>query len=328
MHISSPRRALLCTLFAAFAAAPLAAAAQGQGDYPQRTLKIVVPYPAGAASDAMARAIAEKLQQSWGQPVIVENRPGASGTIGNQHVVRSPADGYTLLYSNTSLIQQPWMMAKLPYDPLKHLTPLVVVARTNNALVVARKHSSATSVKELVELARSQPRSFSIGSWGTGSGAHINSEMLNRQSGLDMLHVPFQGASPLVINLLGGQVSAGFLDIPSLMPHIETLRPLGIAGSQRLPSLPDVPTFAELGFKSFDSDGWHGLLLPAGTPAPVVQKLSMELNRILRLPDITAKIQGFGMLPGGGTPQAYAQSMREDSQIYGKVIKAAHIRLD
>jgi tripartite-type tricarboxylate transporter receptor subunit TctC len=316
------------SLLAVALIAPFALPGQAQGEYPQRTLKIVVPYPAGAASDAMARAIAEKLQQSWGQPVIVENRPGASGTIGNQHVVRSPADGYTLLYSNTSLIQQPWMMSRLPYDPLKQLTPLVVVARANNALVVARKHSRATSVKELIELAKADPQNYSIGSWGIGSGAHINSEMLNRQAGLDMLHVPFQGASPLVINLLGGQVSAGFLDIPSLIPHIDAIRPLAIAGSQRLPSMPDVPTFAELGFKSFDSDGWHGLLLPAGTPAPVVQKLSLELNRILRLPDIAAKIQGFGMLPGGGTPEAYAQAMRVDSDIYAKVIKAANIRLD
>lgn len=308
--------------------APFALPAHAQGDFPQRTLKIVVPYPAGAASDAMARAIAEKLQQSWGQAVIVENRPGASGTIGNQHVVRSPADGYTLLYSNTSLIQQPWMMSKLSYDPLKNLTPLIVVARTNNALVVAKKHSTATSVKELVELAKATPQSYSIGSWGIGSGAHISSEMLNRQAGLNMLHVPFQGASPLVINLLGGQVSAGFLDIPSLIPHIDSIRPLAIAGSQRLPNLPDVPTFTELGFKSFDSDGWHGLLLPAATPAPVVQKLSVELNRILRLPDITAKIQGFGMLPGGGTPQAFARAMHDDSEIYSKVIKAANIRLD
>lgn len=327
MQKSSHRRALLSALFVSIAIAPFTAV-KANDTYPQRTIKIVVPYPAGAASDAMARVLAEKLQHSWGQPVIVENRPGASGTIGNHHVVRSPADGYTLLYSNTSLIQQPWMMDKLPYDPIKDLTPLIVVARANNALVVSRKHSTANSVKEFVELAKSRPGSYSIGSWGVGSGAHINSEMFNRQSQLDMLHVPFQGANPLIVNLLGGQVSAGFVDIPSLIPHLQTLRPLAIVGSQRLPSLPDVPTFAELGYKSFDSDGWHGLLLPAGTPEPVVQKLSIELNRILRLPEITSKILGFGMQPGGGSPQDYAQSMRKDSEIYGKVIKLADIRLD
>ncbi|UUZ70416.1 tripartite tricarboxylate transporter substrate binding protein [Polaromonas sp. P2-4] len=177
-------------------------------------------------------------------------------------------------------------------------------------------------------MAKTNPGKYSIGSWGIGGGAHIHSEMLNLQANLDLLHVPFQGSSPLTINLRGGQVNAAFLDIPGLMPHIESIRPLAIAGPRRLPNLPDVPTFAELGYKSFDSDGWHGLLLPAATPAPIVQKLSTELNRILRMPDIVAKIEGFGMLPGGRTPEEYAKSMREDSAIYEKVIKAANIRLD
>ncbi|UUZ66165.1 hypothetical protein LP417_34560 (plasmid) [Polaromonas sp. P1-6] len=214
MNISSQRRTFIkssfCTFFGVALAALITNLAHAQGEYPSRALKIVVPYPAGAGSDAMARAIADKLQKSWGQPVIVENRPGASGTIGNQYVVKAPADGYTLLYSNTSLIQQPWMMSKLPYDPLKNLAPLVIVSRVNNALVVSKKHSTATTLKEFVELAKTNPGKYSIGSWGIGGGAHILSEMLNLQANLDVLHVPFQGSSPLTINLRVGSGQRGF----------------------------------------------------------------------------------------------------------------------
>lgn len=332
MATSSQRRTVismgLCMFLGAAFSAPIAGTAHAQADYPNRPIKIVVPYPPGAASDTMARILGNELQRSLGQPVIVENKPGASGTIGNQYVARSPADGYTVLYSNTSLIQQPWMMSKLRYDPLKDLAPLVVVSRTNNALVVPKEHSKATSVKEFVELAKANPGQYSMGSWGIGTGSHIYTETLNQQAKLDLLHVPFQGAGPLVVNLIGGQVNAAFLDIPSLVPHLESIRPLAVAGPRRLPNLPDVPTFSELGFESFDSEGWHGMLLPAGTPAPVVEKLSTELNRILRMPEVVAKIESYGMLPGGGTPDEFGTSMREDSAVYEKVIKAANIRLD
>lgn len=331
-HSSKKRRAVVTAGFATLlgaAVGPMATMAYAaEADYPNRPLKIVVPYPAGAASDAMARTLGDQLQKAFGQPVIVENRPGASGTIGNSYVARATADGYTLLYSNTSLIQQPWMMSKLQYDPLKDLAALVVVARTNNAFVVPQKYAKANTLPEFIALAKADPGKYSVGNWGIGTGAHIYSEMLNRQAGIDTLQVPFQGAGPLITNLLGGQVDAGFLDIPSLMPQIASITPLAVAGPSRLASLPDVPTFRELGFESFDAEGWHGLLLPDATPAPIVQKLSDELNRILQLPEVVAKIESFGMLPGGGTPDAFAKSMQDDSAVYEKVIKAANIRLD
>lgn len=307
---------------------PLAASAQAKDDYPNRAIKLVLPYPAGGGSDAMARSVADKLQQVLGQPVVVENRPGASGTIGNYHVVKAPADGYTILYSNTSLIQQPWMMSKLPYDPLKDLTPLIVVARITNALVVPRKHSTVTSLKEFVALAKAQPGKLSAGSWGMGGGAHLLIETLNQQARIDLLHVPFQGSSPLAVNLLGGQVQSGTVDAPTLITYSDALRPLAVAGPQRLPRFPDVPTFQELGYENMSFDGWHGLLLPPKTPPAIVQKLSTAMNAILRMPDMVAKIDAMGMLAGGGTPEEYAESMREDSATYAKIIQAANIRLD
>jgi tripartite-type tricarboxylate transporter receptor subunit TctC len=332
MTLPLPRRnsiqAACLSLLAMALGLGTATSAQAQGDYPNRTIKLVLPYPAGGGSDAMARTIADKLQQVLGQTVVVENRPGASGTIGNYHVIKSLADGYTLLYSNTSLIQQPWMMSKLPYDPLKDLTPVIVVSRITNALVVPRKHSTVTNFKEFVALAKANPGKFSAGSWGLGGGAHLLIETLNQQAHIDLLHVPFQGSSPLAVNLLGGQVQSGAVDAPTLITYSEAFRPLAVAGPQRLPRFPDVPTFQELGYENMSFDGWHGLLLPPKTPAAIVQKLSAAMNTILRMPDVVAKIDAMGMLPGGGTPEEYAKSMREDSAIYARIIKAANIRLD
>jgi tripartite-type tricarboxylate transporter receptor subunit TctC len=332
MTHSLARRNLLqsisLSILALAASMAVAPAARAQGDYPNRLIKLVLPYPAGGGSDAMARTVADKLQQVLGQTVVVENRPGASGTIGNHHVVKAPADGYTILYSNTSLIQQPWMMSKLPYDPLKDLTPLIVVSRITNALVVPRKHSTVTTLKELIAQAKASPGKFSAGSWGMGGGAHLLIETLNQQADVDLLHVPFQGSSPLAVNLLGGQVQSGAVDAPTLITYSDAFRPLAVAGPQRLPRFPEVPTFQELGYENMTFDGWHGLLLPPKTSAAVVKKLSTAMNTILRMPDVLAKIDAMGMLPGGGTPEEYAQSMREDSAAYARIIKAANIRLD
>lgn len=330
-QISSRRNfftSAFASIMAVTSASGLLSSVQAQENYSSRTIKMILPYPAGGGSDAMARAIAEKLQHVLGQTVIVENRPGASGTIGNNYVVKSPADGYTLLYSNTSLIQQPWMMSKLPYDPLKDLAPLIVVSRITNALVVPKKHSTVNSLAEFVELAKAQPGKVSVGSWGTGGGAHLLIETLNQQAQVKLLHVPFQGSSPLAVNLLGGQIQAGTVDAPTLITYSDSLRPLAVAGPQRLPRFPDVPTFQELGYGNMAYDGWHGLLLPAHTPTAIVQKLSKAMNTVLRMPDVVARIDAMGMLPGGGTPEEYAQSMQADSAIYSNIIKAANIRLD
>ena len=297
-----------------------------QSTYPNKPVKIVLPYPAGGGSDAVARMIADKLQQTWGQPVVVDNKPGASGIIGTQQVVRTAADGYTLLYHNTVLIQQPSMMEKLPYDPLKDLQPVTVTLKTNNLFVVPAS-SPAKTLKEFIDLARSQTAQGSYGSYGIGSAAHLNGELFKQQTGLDLTHVAFQGSAPMITNLIGNQLPSAFIDIPSALPHMKNLRPLAVAGTQRPPELSNVPTFTELGYKSFEPMGWHGLFLPAGTPSTIAQKISKDVNAVLQMPDVQARLKSMGVTPGGGTPEEFAQVIKTDAAIYADITKAANIRI-
>lgn len=329
MRISNGQNLFRGALRAFVAAASLGlftAGVAAQASFPDRVIKLVVPYPAGGASDTVARIIGEKMNQAWGQPVVVDNKPGAAGIIGAHFVARAPADGYTVLIHNTSLIQQPYMMDKLPYDPLKDLMPVVQTALTSNLFVVPL-NSPARTMKEFVALAKANPGKYNYGSYGVGSAAHVQGALLNQQTALDLVHVPFQGSAPMIPNLISSQLSGAFIDVPSALPHIKSMRALAISGPSRIPTLPDVPTFGELGFKSFEPIGWHGMLVPAGTPAAVTEKLAAEVTRILRLPDVAAKIEALGVLPGGGKPADFARAMRSDSAIYADIIKAANIRV-
>ncbi len=310
----------------AAAAGSFVTGAHAETVYPKRAITFVVPYPAGGATDTLARFIGGKLQESWGQTVVIQNKPGASGAIGAQFVSHAAPDGYTVLVGVTSMIQQPAMMKSLPYDPLKDFVPVIQTASTSNLLVVPLD-SPAKNMKEFVEIAKSHPGQMNFASWGPGSSAHIHGELLNQQAGLDLTHIPFQGSAPMITNLIGGQVSSAFIDIPSAMPQLKSMRPLAVTGPQRIPELPDVPTFTELGYKSFDPRGWHGLFLPAATSSEIVHKLSAEIDRILKLPETEAKIKSLGMIRGGGTPEQFAAAMRKDSAIYAKIIAAAGIKL-
>jgi tripartite-type tricarboxylate transporter receptor subunit TctC len=322
MKTSMMRR--LC--LAAGLAITLATPAFAQASYPGQQLRLVVPYPAGGATDTLARTIAQKLQESWGQTVIVENRPGAGGTIGNQFVAKAPADGHTILIGITALIQQPSLMEKLPYDPLKDLAPVTQIARSPSMLVVPLD-SPAKNLKDFIAMVKASPGKYNFGSYGAGTSSHIQGSLLNLQAGIDLVHVPFQGSAPLVTNIVGGQVASAFVDSASARPHLKSMRPLAVTGTQRIPGLPDVPTFQELGYHSFDPYGWFGVFLPATTPPAVVQKLSAEVNRILQLPDVTARIEALGLQVGGGKPDEFQKIVRGDAAIYAKIIKDANIRL-
>jgi tripartite-type tricarboxylate transporter receptor subunit TctC len=319
---STMRRLCVAAGLAALLAAPAAA----QGPYPGQPLKLVVPYPAGGATDTLARTIGQKLQEAWGQPALVENRPGAGGTIGNAFVAKAPADGYTVLIGITALIQQQSLMDKLPYDPLKDLAPVTMIARSPSMLAVPLD-SPAKDLKSFIAMVKASPGKHNFGSYGAGTSSHIQGALLNMQAGIDLVHVPFQGAAPLVTNLVGGQLASAFIDSASARPHLKSMRPLAVTGTQRMPGLPDVPTFAELGYQSFDPYGWFGVFLPAATPGPVVQKLSEEIDRILRLPEVTAKIEALGLQVGGGKPEEFQKVVRTDAAIYARIIKDANIRL-
>jgi tripartite-type tricarboxylate transporter receptor subunit TctC len=319
---STMRRLCVAAGLAALLAAPAAA----QGPYPGQPLKLVVPYPAGGATDTLARTIGQKLQEAWGQPALVENRPGAGGTIGNAFVAKAPADGYTVLIGITALIQQQSLMDKLPYDPLKDLAPVTMIARSPSMLAVPLD-SPAKDLKSFIAMVKASPGKHNFGSYGAGTSSHIQGALLNMQAGIDLVHVPFQGAAPLVTNLVGGQLASAFIDSASARPHLKSMRPLAVTGTQRMPGLPDVPTFAELGYQSFDPYGWFGVFVPAATPGPVVQKLSEEIDRILRLPEVTAKIEALGLQVGGGKPEEFQKVVRTDAAIYARIIKDANIRL-
>ena len=299
---------------------------KAQTAYPSQSIKFIVPYPAGGATDALARMVAQKMQENWQQSVVVENRPGAGGTIGSNQVAKGPADGYTVLFGIVALVQQITLM-KLPYDPLKDFAPISRVAISPSVLAAAPALPINT-LPEFVSLVKSNPGKHSIGSYGPGTSAHLQGALLNLQSNLDLTHVPYPGGAQLVTALMGGQLSSAFLDAGSSKQHLSKFKLMGVTGTERLSWLPNVPTLKEQGFHSYEPMGWFGLLLPAGTPKPVVDKFSVETQRILKLPDVREKIEGMGLIPGGETPDNFAKVMKSDADIYARIIREAKISLN
>jgi len=275
----------------------------------------------------LARTVGQKLGEAWNQNVIVENKAGAAGTIGNGLVAKAAPDGYTVLIGITALIQQPAMMDKLAYDPLKDFAAVTLIARSPSMFAVPLE-SPAKTLKDYVALAKSNPVKYgSFGTYGAGTSSHIQGALLNSQAGLDMTMVPFAGSAPLITNLVGGQVPSAFVDSASARPHLKSIRPLAVTGTQRMPGLPDVPTFQELGYQQFEPYGWFGVFLPAATPDAIVQKMSAEINRILRLPEVSAKIEALGLQVAGGKPDEVQKIIKSDAAIYAKIARDANIKL-
>ncbi|MBD8050123.1 Bug family tripartite tricarboxylate transporter substrate binding protein [Limnohabitans radicicola] len=316
------RRMALATL----GSLALMGSAQAQTAYPSQPIKFIVPYPAGGATDALARMVAQKLQDSWQQTVVVENKPGAGGTIGANLVAKGPADGHTVLFSIVALLQQISLM-KLPYDPIKDFAPISRVA-ISPSVFAASTSLPVNNLAELVKLVKANPGKYSFGTYGPGTSAHLQGELLNMQTGMDLLHVPFQGAAPLVTAMLGGQLSTAFMDAGSSRQHFPKFKLLGVTGSERLSWLPHVPTLKEQGLHSFEPLGWFGLFMPVATPKPVVDKFSVEIQRILKLPDVREKIEAMGLIPGGETQENFAKVIKTDAEIYSRIVRDAKISLN
>ena len=295
-----------------------------------RPLRIVVPFTPGGSTDIVARALAPKLSAALGQNVLVDNKPGAGGSLGAAEVAKAEPDGNTLLMGHIgTLAVNPSMYPKLAYEPLKSFVPVAYAARVPNVLVVAAA-SPFKSLKDLLQAARAKPGRLTYSSGGNGSAAHITFEYLKLKTGIFMLHIPYRGTAPSVTDVIAGQVDCTFTGSPAVIQHVKSgrLRALAVSSSQRLPALPDVPTVAESGYPGFEADQWYGIVAPAGTPATIVQRLNAEINKALALPDVAQQLSAEGATPMPSTPQAFGDLVRREIPRWAEVVKAGRISSD
>ena len=317
-------------LIAAVCALALAAIPDARADdaFPSKPVRIIVPYPAGGVADLLPRTVGQKLAEKWGQPVVVENKPGASGNIGMAEGARAAADGYTIVLAPTgNLTVNQFLFGNLPFDAAKDFTPITVLATSPNVLVV---HPSvpAKNFRELVEYAKANPGKLNFSSPGEGSGAHLAGELLNIEAGIRTTHIPYKGMAPAVTDLLGGQVQMMFAGISTVLQHIKSgkLVALAIASPQRNPQLPDVPTVAESGFPGFDVTSWYGLVTRAGTPPAVVRKIHADSVEALRSDEVRAKLQTLGLEPLGNSPEEFEKMIAAESRKWSDIVRKAGIK--
>ena len=305
------------------------AQAQTAASYPNKTIRIVVPYTPGGTTDIMARNIGLKLTEYWGQPVIVDNRPGAGGWLGLSSVAKVPADGYTLVLTISNAIYAKSLYSKLPFDIDTEFDPVSMLTRSTIGLAVPANFP-ANTLDEFIAHARKNPGKLSYGSFGQGTTAHIFGESLNLAAKIDLVHAAYKGAAPLTQDLMGGQISAAWLDAASLAPLLQTgkIKVLGMTGTQRTSSLPTVPTFAELGLKGFEPVGFFLVLAPAGTPKDVLAKVSGGIARAIKSADLSGKWRDLGLEAVGSTPEELGQEMKTLADTMDRAIKAARIKLD
>ena len=301
--------------------------ALAQPSYPNKPIRLIVPYPAGGGTDTVGRMIGQRLAEAWGQPVVVDNKPGASGMLGNDTVAKAAPDGYTVLLAITALIQSPSLYKRMPYDVNKDFTPVSLIAKSSDLFVVPNRVPAST-LREFVALAKAGKLSY--GSYGNGTSSHLHGELLRQQTGVELTHIPYKGAAPLLNDLLGGQVDSAFVDVTSAYPYLTSgkFKILGITGTQRYKAIPNVPTFVEQGLPGFEPSGWFALFLPANAPKDVTSRMATEVARIVKLPEISQKLAGMGLQPVGSAPQELAAVVAGDMPKWAKIVQDAHIQLD
>lgn len=316
-------RALLACIAAAVI--PLAASAQ---NWPQRPIKMIVPFPAGGPTDVMTRILSDKLSQALGQPVVVDNKPGAGGTIGSDLVAKSPADGYTLLMATGSTHSVGPYLGKVPYDPQKDFTPIVYVGYGTNILLVSPK-LGVNSVKELIELGKKEPGKLNYATSGIGSVAHLTAEMFASMAGIKLTHVPYKGTQLSITDIANGQVAMLFDNVMTAKPHVDSgrLKGIAISSKERSSLVPNMPTVAESGLPGFDSWNYFGIFGPANLPQPIVQRVNAEMNKILADPTVKKRLTGdLGFEITGGTPQQFTAVIQQEAQRWSKVIREANVK--
>jgi tripartite-type tricarboxylate transporter receptor subunit TctC len=297
--------------------------------FPSKPIRVIVPFPPGGGTDVVARTAAPKMSEVLGQPIVVENRAGAGGNIGTDFVAKSAADGYTLLVASASTAINTTLVKNLSWDFTRDFAPVVLLV-VNQHLLAAHPSVPASSVKELVALAKAKPGQVTYASYGNGSSAHLTAELFKMIAGVDLLHVPYKGAAPAVNDLLGGQVNIIFADVAAMLSHVKAgkLKALGIASSSRFGGLPDVPTVSEAGVPGFEAGGFLGLVAPAATPAAVISALNAAANQSLATPEIRERFVALASPPMGGTPEQFGQRIGVEIDKWAKMIRAANIKAD
>jgi tripartite-type tricarboxylate transporter receptor subunit TctC len=303
-------------------------AAWGQA-YPSKAIRIIVPFPAGGTSDILSRAVGQKLTEQWKQPVIVDNRPGASANIGAELLVKSPPDGYTLFCASTIHTINPSLYSKLGYDPVRDFTPITLLAATSQVLAV---HPSVPvkTVKEFIAYAKKRPGELNYSSAGNGSQPHLTAEMFKVRTGISIVHVPYKGAPPAMSDLLAGHVALTFATSPSAVPHVKAgkLRALGVSTAKRIAALPDVPTIDEAGVPGFEASGANGLVGPAGMPRAIVEKLNATVVAIVKEPAMSKFLSDQGADPWTTTPSEYGAYLKSEVAKWAKAVKDSGARID
>ena len=301
-----------------------------QQAYPTKTIRYVVPFPAGGPLDIVARALGQELTRSLGQPVIIDNRPGAGGNIGAEFVAKSPPDGHTILMGAVSTHAiNVTLYSKLPYDPIRDFAPITLITSVPNVLVV---HPSipARNVQELISVARAHPGQLNFASGSTGSAGHLAGELFKTMAHVDMVHIPYKGAAPAVVDLIGGHVSLMFDNLASALPNIKAgrVRALAVTTLKRSPMIPELPTISESGLRGFDVSTWFGIFAPAGTPNEIVNRLHTEIVRVLRTHDMKERLAILGAEPVGNRPEEFAAFVKAEIPKYAQVIRASGARAD
>jgi len=305
------------------------ACAQSQQSYPNKPIRIVVPQSAGASTDLIARLVGQKLAERLGQPVVVDNRPGAGSIVGTELVAKAAPDGYTLLVVASSLSINPGLHKSLPYDATRDLAPITQLSSFPNMLTV-HPSLAVKSVQDLIAFAKSKPGQINYGSSGTGTGTHLSAELFKYMTGVDMVHIPYKGGAPAVTALLGAQVQLNFATIPSVLPHVRAgkLRAIAVTSAKRSSAVPEVPTIAESGVPGYDHNPWNGMLTTAGTPKSIVARLNAEAVRIVHSPEVKAVLLSDGSDPVGNKPDEFGAIISTETARWKKVIQAVGIKAE
>jgi tripartite-type tricarboxylate transporter receptor subunit TctC len=303
--------------------------AAGAQTYPSRPIRFIVPFPPGGGNDIVGRIVAQPLSEALGVPVVVDNRGGAGGTLGTDIAAKAPPDGHTLLVNNISLAVNATLFAKLPYDTLKDLAPVTLLGRQPNIMVV-HPAVPAGSVRELLALAKAKPGSLNYGSGGMGTASHLAAELLKLMTGTEMVHVPYKGLGPALTDLLGGRVQLILSTLASALPHVKAgkLRALAVTTAQRSTFFPELPTMEEAGVAGYEFSTWYGLLVPARTPRPVIERLNAETGKLLRSAAIREPFAAQGLEATPGTPAEFAAYLRSEVEKWGRVVKASGARAE